>query len=81
MNLLKIVFIIQKWLLHAKVPIWKTGDFITAPNISKIFSEMILIWIISYWKNIYKNKKINIVELGTGNGEMMFQIINTSKIF
>tara|TARA_A100001035_G_C27734760_1_gene478511 strand:+ start:217 stop:1260 length:1044 start_codon:yes stop_codon:yes gene_type:complete len=64
-----------------KVSFGKDGDFITAPHISKIFSEMILIWIISAWKNIYINKKINIVELGAGNGEMMHQIINTSKRF
>ena len=64
-----------------KVSFGKDGDFITAPHISKIFSEMILIWIISAWKNIYRNKKINIVELGAGNGEMMHQIINTSKRF
>ncbi len=64
-----------------KVPFGKYGDFITAPNISKIFSETIFLWLISYWEKFYKNKKINIVELGAGNGEMMVQIINCSKKF
>ena len=64
-----------------KVPFGKYGDFITAPNISKIFSETIFLWLISYWEKFYKNKKINIVELGAGNGEMMVQIINSSKKF
>ena len=64
-----------------KVPFGKCGDFITAPNISKIFSETIFLWLISYWEKFYKNKKINIVELGAGNGEMMVQIINSSKKF
>ena len=59
----------------------KDGDFITAPNISKIFSEMIFLWTISYWEKFYKDKKINIVELGAGNGEMINQIINSSKKF
>ena len=63
------------------VPFGKDGDFITAPNISMIFSEMILLWIISYWEKFYKNKEINIVELGAGNGEMMSQIIISSKKF
>ena len=40
-----------------KIPFGKDGDFITAPNISKIFSEMIFLWLISYWKKFYKNKK------------------------
>ena len=59
----------------------KSGDFITSPNISIIFSEMIFIWVISYWKHFYNNRKINIVELGAGNGEMMHQIIISSKKF
>ena len=64
-----------------KNPFGKNGDFITAPNISKIFSEMILLWLIAYWKKFYKNKKINIVELGAGNGEMMAHIIYSAKRF
>ena len=31
-------------------PIGHRGDFITAPNISIMFSEMITIWIIAFWK-------------------------------
>tara|TARA_B100000282_G_scaffold280529_1_gene241730 strand:+ start:1106 stop:2149 length:1044 start_codon:yes stop_codon:yes gene_type:complete len=64
-----------------KISFEKDGDFITAPNISKIFSEMILIWLVSAWKKIYKNKRINIVELGAGNGDMMYQIVYSSKRF
>ncbi len=64
-----------------KIPFGKEGDFITAPNISKIFSEMIFLWILSYWEKFYKNKKINVIELGAGNGEMMHQLINSSKKF
>ncbi len=64
-----------------KNPFGKRGDFITAPNISKIFSEMVFLWLISYWEKFYKDRKINIVELGAGNGEMMFQIIETAKNF
>ncbi len=64
-----------------KIPFGQYGDFITAPNISKIFSEMIFLWVISYWKKFYSEKKINIVELGAGNGEMMSQFISTAKSF
>ena len=42
---------------------------------------MIFIWIISYWQKFYKNKEINIIELGAGNGEMIKQIIISSKKF
>ena len=63
------------------IPFGKQGDFVTSPNISNIFSEMIFIWIISYWKKFYKNKKINVIELCAGNGEMLHQIIKSAKNF
>ena len=34
-----------------KNPFGKKGDFITAPNISILFSEMIAIWIVGFWEN------------------------------
>ena len=64
-----------------KNPFGKKSDFITSPNISVLFSEMISIWLISFWENLKKPKKINIVELGAGNGEMMSQIIKTLNNF
>ena len=64
-----------------KSPFGKKGDFITAPGISILFSEMITIWIVLYWESLGKPKKFNIVELGSGNGELMLNMIKTSKNF
>ena len=64
-----------------KNPIGKEGDYITAPNISVLFSEMIAIWCVAYWESLGCPKKINIVELGGGNGEMMYQMIQVFKKF
>ena len=62
-------------------PFGKLGDFITAPNISILFSEMIAIWIISFWENLKCPKKFNLIELGAGNGEMMKVLVNTFDRF
>ena len=59
----------------------KNGDFITAPNISRLFSEMIAIWIISFWESLGSPKKFNLIELGAGNGEMMKILIQSFKNF
>ena len=64
-----------------KNPFGKDGDFITAPNISRLFSEMIAIWTISFWKSLGSPKKFNLVELGAGNGEMMKDLIGNFKNF
>ena len=62
-------------------PFGKNGDYITSPNISVLFSEMIAIWIILFWKKLKSPKKFNLVELGSGNGEMIFQILKTFEKF
>jgi NADH dehydrogenase [ubiquinone] 1 alpha subcomplex assembly factor 7 len=64
-----------------KNPFGKEGDFITAPNITRLFSEIIAIWIITFWKSIGSPKKFNLLELGAGNGEMMKIITETLKNF
>ena len=64
-----------------KNPFGLKGDFITAPNISRMFSEMIAVWILGFWENLGTPKKINLVELGAGNGEMMKIFLETFKKF
>ena len=64
-----------------KNPLGKDGDFITAPNISILFSEMLAIWCIAFWEHLGYPKKINIIELGAGNGEMMYQMIKDFERF
>ena len=62
-------------------PFGAKGDFITAPNISILFSEMIAIWIISFWEHLQCPKKFNLIEMGAGNGEMMKVLVNTFNKF
>ena len=64
-----------------KNPFGKKGDFITAPNISRLFSEMIAIWVVSFWQSLGFPKKFNLIELGAGNGEMMKVLIESLKNF
>ena len=64
-----------------KNPFGKNGDFVTAPLISPLFSEMILIWVVSYWINLGKPKKFSFVELGPGNGAFCKTFCLTLKKF
>ncbi len=64
-----------------KDPFGSRGDFITAPNISRLFSEMIAIWVVSFWQSLGSPKKFNLIELGAGNGEMMKVLIESFQNF
>ena len=62
-------------------PLGAQGDFVTAPNISRLCSEMIAIWIISFWEGLGSPEEFNLIELGAGNGEMMKIILESFKNF
>lgn len=63
---------------QANVTLGKEGDFVTAPSISSIFSEMIAIYLTNF---IYINNLsgITLVECGPGNGQMMLDMLATLK--
>jgi len=65
----------------SKMPFGKSGDFVTSPKISSIFSEIIAIWIVSSWQSFGKPKNFNIVELGPGDGSLANILIKTFKKF
>lgn len=51
------------------------GDFITAPEVSQMFGEMIGLWLADRWMKIGKPTAINLVELGPGRGTFMKDIL------
>ncbi len=62
-------------------PFGKNGDFITAPGISNLFSEIIGIWLITTWNTLGRPQKFNIVELGPGNGSLTKVLLKTFQQF
>lgn len=71
----------QKGYYMKNNPFGKKGDFITAPGISRLFSEIVAIWVITFWQSLGSPKKFNLIELGSGNGEMMEILIESFKKF
>ncbi len=62
-------------------PFGKKGDFITAPLISPLFSEVITVWVISFWIKLGKPNKFSFVELGPGNGAFCKTFCRTLENF
>jgi NADH dehydrogenase [ubiquinone] 1 alpha subcomplex assembly factor 7 len=52
-------------------PIGRGGDFITAPEISQIFGELIGVWCADLWQRIGRPDPVLVVELGPGSGALI----------
>lgn len=57
------------------------GDFITSPEITQLFGELIGIWCISMWKSMNEPQKVNLIELGPGKGTLMKDILRVIEKF
>jgi len=64
-----------------KIPFGKSGDFITSPEVSSLFSEMLALWVVALWEHLNRPKIFNIVELGPGSGRMNSTCIRVFKKF
>jgi len=52
-------------------PLGRDGDFITAPEISQVFGEIIGLWCAVTWQQAGRPAPFHLVELGPGRGTLM----------
>lgn len=50
----------------------KKGDFVTSPEISQVFGELVGLWIVAEWMaQGKKSRGVHIIEVGPGRGTLM----------
>ena len=60
-------------------PIGKDGDFITAPEISQMFGELIAIWAATIWHTMGEPARVVVAELGPGRGTLLADALRVFK--
>src|SRR5258706_5769411 len=56
-------------------PLGRTGDFITAPEISQIFGELVGLWVADLWQCLGRPDPVGLAELGPGRGTLMADLL------
>ena len=52
------------------------GDFVTSPEISQVFGELVGLWIVAEWMSQgQRNHGVELIELGPGRGTLMDDIL------
>lgn len=62
----------------AKDPFGTDGDFITAPEISQMFGELIGLWLADLWIRAGREEPVHYVELGPGRGTLARDVLRAS---
>ncbi len=62
-------------------PFGADGDFITAPEISQMFGELVGLWLADLWLRSGSGDSVNLVELGPGRGSLMADVLRATAKF
>jgi len=64
---------------HHVMPFGRKGDFITAPEISQMFGEMLGLWAVAAWQSIGLPAEFVFCEVGSGRGTLMDDMLRTIR--
>ena len=64
---------------RSRDPLGRAGDFITAPEISQVFGELIGLWAAVTWQQIGAPHRIALVECGPGRGTLMADALRAAR--
>ena len=62
-----------------KSPLGSKGDFVTAPEVSQLFGELLATWYLDCWSKL-KNQDCSLVEIGSGNGTLMLDLLRIVSV-
>lgn len=65
---------------RSRLAIGRDGDFVTAPEISQIFGELIGLWSAVVWQQMGSPGRISLIEMGPGRGTLMRDALRAARL-
>lgn len=56
---------------NTRDPLGQAGDFITSPEVTQVFGELVGVWCAHMWQVMGKPERFDLIELGPGRGTLM----------
>jgi len=60
-------------------PLGAKGDFITAPEVSQMFGELIGFFLVNLWQQMNEPRSFTLLELGPGRGTLMSDVMRVAQ--
>lgn len=60
-------------------PFGAAGDFVTAPEVSQMFGELIGAWAAAVWRQMGSPERVHLIELGPGRGTLMADALRAAR--
>jgi NADH dehydrogenase [ubiquinone] 1 alpha subcomplex assembly factor 7 len=61
-------------------PLGAGGDFVTSPEISQMFGELIGLWMAAVWRLMGAPENLRVVELGPGRGTLLLDALRAGRV-
>lgn len=61
-------------------PLGAAGDFVTAPEVSQLFGELIGLALVQHWLDIGRPPRVLLAELGPGRGTLMADALRAARV-
>lgn len=61
-------------------PFGPSGDFVTAPEVSQVFGELLGLWCAERWQAMGEPQQLLLVELGPGRGTLMADALRAAQL-
>ncbi|MEE9139670.1 MAG: SAM-dependent methyltransferase, partial [Alphaproteobacteria bacterium] len=61
-------------------PFGASGDFVTAPEVSQMFGEIVGLWCVATWEQMGRPEPFALIELGPGRGTLIADVLHAAHV-